>query len=314
MLVTHPRAAAGLAMGGSAILLWSLSSACIYYVGRQLGVWQFLTLTAAIAGLVQLAVYLAMGRRLRRLLLPPTRLWLAIGLGFVLYEFLYTGALVASTTPTQTMGASLMNYLWPTLTVVFSAWWVAGERLHGRLALSMLLSLVGLLLVNGRALARPESGVSALPYVLGGLAAVCWAAYCALTSRWRAWAQDYAASPVGFLLVSLVAAAVCALQNTWMPMDGRAWAGVLFTALGPWAAGYLLWELALHRAPGTMLGLLASATPVLSTLCLMLLFVLVGTGEAPGSTSGEGYLVPLLASLLIAASVALGRTPARSKD
>jgi drug/metabolite transporter (DMT)-like permease len=301
-------------MGGSAILLWSLSSACIYYVGRQLGVWQFLALTAGIAGLVQLAVYLAMGRRLRHLLLPPARLWLAIGLGFVLYEFLYTWALVASRTPTQTMGASLMNYLWPTLTVVFSVWWVAGERLHGRLVLSMLLSLVGLLLVNGRALARPEPGISALPYVLGGLAAVCWAAYCALTSRWRAWAQDYAASPVGFLLVSLAAAVVCRVQHAWLPMDARAWLGVVFTALGPWAAGYLLWELALHRAPGTVLGLLASATPVLSTVCLMLLFVFVGTGELPEEAPRAVYTVPLLASLLIAAAVALGRTPPPPED
>ena len=293
-------------MGVGAISLWSLSSACIVFTGRQLGVWQFLAITGLIGGLLQIAGYLLMGRRLRSILKPPPRLWIAIALGFIIYQFLYATALVTSTTETQVVGVSLMNYLWPSLAVLFTTWLVPGERMHGRLAFSLALSLVGVLLASGREIAWSGTDASVWPYMLGGMAAVAWAAYCALTSRWRLWAQDFAAAPLGFLIVSAVAATVCLWHREWQPMGVRAWASVLVTAIGPWASGYMLWELALHRAPGTTLGLLASATPVLSTLCLMGLFALTRSVH----DSSTRYAVLLVASVMIGAAVALGRSPA----
>lgn len=302
MADSYPNRRTGVAMGVAAILLWGGSSACIVCLGRRLGVWQFLALTPAIGGLLQIGGYLLMGRSLRSLLLPPPKLWLAVGLGFVVYLLLYTTALVSSTSEGQTVGVSLMNYLWPTLTVLFTAWLVPGARLHGRLLVALVLSLAGVLLANGRDMAWPDAGVPVWPYLLGGLAAASWAAYCALISRWREWAHAYAATPLGFLLVSVVAAGICLWRGEWEPMAVRDWVAVVLTAMGPWAAGYMLWELALHRAPGTTLGLLAAATPVLSTLCLLGLFALTGGGHGGDAR----YAVLLTASVLIGLGVVLG--------
>ena len=36
----------------------------------------------------------------------------------------------------QVFGVSLINYLWPVLTVLFSAWWVPGARLTMRTVLA----------------------------------------------------------------------------------------------------------------------------------------------------------------------------------
>ena len=83
----------------------------------------------------------------------------------------------------------------------------------------------------------------------------------------------------------------------------EAWCGVILIALGPWAGGYMLWELALHRVPATMLGLFGSAIPVLSTVCLLGLFALSG-GVHVNSTQ---YIVLLAASVLIGVAVLLGR-------
>ena len=298
----YPRLRVGMAMGGAAILLWSLSAVCIVGMGKRLGVWQFLAVTPALAGLLQVVCYRAMGRSLRSILLPPPKLWLAIVLGFVAYLFLYATALVISTSDAQTMGVNLMNYLWPALTVVFTTWLVPGMRLNGKLAGALALSLAGVLLAVGRDIAWPGAGMSVWPYVLGGLAAVSWAAYCALASRWRQWAEDYACPPVGFLATSAVAAAICLWRREWEPMGVRTWCGVIVTAIGPWAGGYMLWELALHRVPGTTLGLLGSVTPVLSTVCLMGLFALTGSAQVGGAPS----VVLLAASVLIGVAVALG--------
>jgi hypothetical protein len=84
---------------------------------------------------------------------------------------------------------------------------------------------------------------------------------------------------------------------------------VILAAIGPLGGGYMLWELALHRAPGTLLGLLGSATPVLSTVCLMGMFALTGSVRAGGAR----YAVLLAASVLIGAAVVLGRTPIRQR-
>jgi drug/metabolite transporter (DMT)-like permease len=299
-----PHASFGVAMGAGSVLLWSLSSACIVFAGKRVGVWQFLALTALSGGLLQMLGYLAMGRRLRSLVLPPPKLWLAIALGFVAYLLLYTTALVSARTEAQAVGVSLMNYLWPTLTILFTTWLVPGERMRPRLAFSILLSFGGVLLANGRDIAWPGTGVSVWPYLLGGAAAASWAAYCALTSRWRRWAKDYATAPMGFLLVGTVAAGVCLWHGEWQPMDGRAWSVVLLTATGPWAIGYMLWEMALHRASAITLGLLGSATPVLSTLCMLGVFAV--TSATP--VSGARVAVLLAAAVMIGVAVAVGRT------
>jgi drug/metabolite transporter (DMT)-like permease len=295
---------AGILMGAGAVLLWSLSSACIVWVGGQLGVWQFLAMVSVLAGLLQFLGYLAMGRRPRALLLPPPRLWLAVAGGFIPYLLLYTTALVTARTETQAAGVNLMNYLWPTLAVLFTTWLVPGERMRGRLAAALGLSLAGVLLANGADLARLEFREHLGPYVLGGMGAVSWALYCALTSRWRRWAKDHASAPLGFLLVGAIAAGVCYRLQAWQPVDGGTWTAVLLTALGPWAGAYMLWEMALHRASGITLGLMAAVIPVLSTVALIGLFALT----APGQVNPMRIVVLIVSAVMIGVAIAVGRS------
>ncbi len=294
----------GLAMGTGAILLWSLSSACIVYLGRSVGVWQFLGLAPLVAGILQTVGYVACGRSLRSTLMPPAKLWPAIALGFVLYLLLFTTGLVSSRSETQALGVSLINYLWPMLSIMFTTWLVPGERMHGRLLAAMLLSLAGVLLANAGEIALPGSGISAWPYVLSAAAAISWAAYCALISRWRAWAKEFASAPPGFLIVAFISLGVCFARGEWQTMDARTWSAILLTAIGPWAGGYALWEMSLHRVSSVTLGLMGAATPVLSTINLIALFAVT----APGRVGQTRVLLLLASSFMISASIALGRS------
>lgn len=300
----HADVLAGVLMGSAAILLWSLSAACVVVVGKQLGLWQFLASAALISGLLQVAGFLALGRKLRTILMPPPKLWFAIALGFILYLNLYITGLVISRSATQAVGVSLMNYLWPTLAILFTTWLVPGERMHARLALAMALSLVGVLLAVGVDISRPNTDTTPWAYVLGGLAAVSWAAYCALISRWRCWARNYAAAPLGFIMVGILAAGVCFWRGEWEPMTRRIWMGLLLTAFGPWAGGYMLWEMALHRISGITLGLMGAATPVLSTSILIGLFIVTKVEHI----SGTRVVVLLVAATMIGVSVVVGRS------
>jgi len=271
----------GLVLGSVAVLFWSFGSSLIFLGARQAGTWPFVAIAALVGGGFQLLGWRLYRGGLRSAVWLPWRLWAVSLPCFVLYGLVWPWALVSSSAK-QVFGVSLINYLWPVLTVLFSAWWVPGARLKTRTVLATFLALAGLVCANLQHIrdllaAGDSAGVSPvrrfLPYGLALVAAVTWAIYSTLLARWRDWARNYVTSPVGFLLTGTIACAVTAFTGS-MPAKLSASGTLLIICYGagPLAVGYLLWEIALSKARVHTLSLLAAATPVLSTflLCLFL--------------------------------------------
>ncbi len=271
----------GLLLGAAAVVFWSFGSSVVFLGAQKTGTWNFVALSSLTGGALQLAARRRYQGELRTALRLPWRLWLVPVSCFVLYGLAWPWAL-ASSSPRQVFGVSLINYLWPILTVLLSAWWVPGVHLNGRTLLAMLLALTGLLCANLEHIrewlsARRTPDTSPvrwlLPYVLAFIAALTWAVYSAVLVRWRGWARAYVTSPIGFILTGVCALVVAAFGTGQAVRPTRL--GLTLTilyAVGPLAGGYLVWELALPRARVQALSLIAAATPVLSTflLCLFL--------------------------------------------
>jgi drug/metabolite transporter (DMT)-like permease len=278
---TNPASRLGLLLGMGAVLFWSFGSSLVFLGARQTGPWAFVALSSLTGAALQLIWRRMSHGELRSALWLPWRLWALPVCCFVLYGLVWPWALAASTAR-QVVGVNLINYLWPILTVVLSAWWVPGVRLTGRLVGAMLLAVAGLALANLpqlRQMLSSGSGAGSfpsprfLPYALALLAAVTWGVYSASLARWRHWAKDYVTSPLSFLIIGAIACVI--MGFTGSPPPRLAWSALCLTLLygaGPLAAGYLLWEMALPRAKVQTLSLLAAAIPVLSTflLCLFL--------------------------------------------
>jgi drug/metabolite transporter (DMT)-like permease len=241
-------------------------------------------------------------RELRTALRLPWRLSVGPLLLFVLYGLAWPWALGTSN-PRQVYGVSLINYLWPVLTVLFSVALVPGVRLTPRMLLALALALSGLAFANLKQLSElspngtGSHGLSfrhLLPYGLALIAAFTWAAYSALLARWKSWSGNYVTSPLGFILIGLVAIPFAARESGPEPTALSTVLTLLYGA-GPLAVGYLLWETALAHARVQTLSLLAAATPVLSTflLCFFL-------ETRPGPEL-------VLAALLVSAGVVLSR-------
>jgi len=271
----------GLVLGSVAVLFWSFGSSLIFLGARQAGTWPFVAIAALVGGGFQLLGWRLHRGGLRSAVWLPWRLWAVSLPCFVLYGLVWPWALVSSSAK-QVFGVSLINYLWPVLTVLFSAWWVPGARLKTRTVLATFLALAGLVCANLQHIrdllaAGDSAGVSParrfLPYGLALLAAVTWAVYSTLLARWRDWARNYVTSPLGFLLTGTIACVITAFTGS-MPAKLSAPGTLLIICYGagPLAVGYLLWEIALAKARVHTLSLLAAATPVLSTfiLCLFL--------------------------------------------
>lgn len=309
----YPHRRLGIVLGIAAVLCWAGAGAAASWLGKHLGLWPTLTIACGIGGVAQLVCYLYMGHSLRALVMPPPRLWLIISLGFLFYEFAHIGALAGSASETQTVGVNLINYLWPTMTVVLACLWVPGTRATKRLIVAAALALAGVAVGNWKgvlALVSPGGAepLPMMPYVLVFLAAAAWSVYSALLSRWRSWADKYSTATTGFLAVSLVSAVVATARGDWRPLTGTEWLVAVPAGLIVYAAGYMLWELALHRAPAEKLGLLGAAVPVLSTLCLYAMFAF----SPAGMTADAADLTrQLIAAGLIAGAVVVSMLPAR---
>ncbi|MCL2649033.1 MAG: hypothetical protein FWD61_18875 [Phycisphaerales bacterium] len=304
-----PQHKQGVILASIALLLWSTSSATTVFTGDRIGGWQFLAIATFIAGILQVAACsLHLKMPLKNIFAPPPKLLILILFTFTLYMLVYTNGLVLAA-KSQKVGVNLLNFLWPTLTVVFAAVLVPGSKMSKRLILALIVAFAGVLLANFQGLHElftdtnsDNKHLSLLPYLFGLMAGITWGAYSAFLARWKDWAGQYATSPLGFLLTSAIAFAICLSTGTWNHMDTISWIGVLYMAVGPQAAAYLLWELALNRAPARTLGLLASGNTVASTAWIFAI-----TPFLQGGSSHPNYLHTALAAILITVAIILGR-------
>ena len=159
--------------------------------------------------------------------------------------------------------ANLINYAWPLLIVVFSAP-ILGLHLSRGHVLGVLTGLAGCLLLLAR---NADFSAGALfGYSSAFTAAVIWALYSVLSRRL---ASVPTGAVVGFCGASalLAACAHFAFEPTVIP-DLPALISVLLLGIGPVGGAFFLWDIGMKRGDPRLLGTLAYATPVASTVIL----------------------------------------------
>jgi drug/metabolite transporter (DMT)-like permease len=267
-----------IAAGLGAIALWSFL-ALLSRVAQSLPPLQVTAMAFAVSAVFGLAVVAARGR-LAALRQPPV-VWLHGVGGLAGYHALYFAALRLAP-PAE---ANLLNYLWPLLIVLFAAP-LLRLRLTWRHLLGAGLAACGCALLLGGRLHGALAPLVWLGYAMALGAAITWALYSVLARRLAAVPTDAVA---GFCAASagVTFLAHLALEPTVVP-DGAGWFAILALGLGPLGGAFYLWDIGMKRGDPRLLGTLAYATPVASTLLLVL------SGFAPGTPA------LLLAALLVA--------------
>jgi drug/metabolite transporter (DMT)-like permease len=246
-------------IGFFAVLLWSLLASLTAASGTM-PAFQLTAITFAVGGLSLLLIRPGSIKAMRQ----PPKVWL-LGVGGLFgYHFLYFFAL-RSAPPVE---AGLINYLWPLLIVVFSAF-LPGERLKWQHIAGCLLALAGAVLVvtKGRGFTLEAQ------YLPGYLAALCaavaWASYSVLSRRFASVPSE---AITGFCLVTAVLAAIChfAFEQTVWPATIWQWAAVIGLGLGPVGLAFYVWDIGVKQGDIQVLGAASYLTPLLSTLVLIL--------------------------------------------
>ncbi len=217
--------------------------------------------------------------------IPPAAIAVGVG-GLFGFHFLYFTALSLAP-PAE---ANLLNYLWPLLIVLFSGL-LPGERLRPAHILGALVAFAGAGVLLG-----PKAGTLAAENWLGYAAAMAsalfWAGYSVLSRR-------FGSVPSSAVTLFCLGAAILSwaahlgLETTRWPATPLAWGSVAALGLGPVGLAFFLWDIGVKGGNIQLLGVLAYAAPVLSTL------LLVATGMADPD-AGLG-----VATVLITAGAAI---------
>lgn len=246
-------------IGFTAVLLWSLL-AFLTAASGTMPAFQLTAITFAIGGLSLLLIRPGSLKAMRQ----PPKVWL-LGVGGLFgYHFLYFFAL-RSAPPVE---AGLINYLWPLLIVVFSAF-LPGERLKWQHIAGCLLALAGAVLV----VTKGRGFTLDVQYLPGYLAALCaalaWSSYSVLSRRFASVPSE---AITGFCLVTAVLAALChfAFEQTVWPTEALQWAAVVGLGLGPVGLAFYVWDMGVKQGDIQVLGAASYLTPLLSTLVLIL--------------------------------------------
>lgn len=265
--------------GCGAIALWAVLALLSVGAGAVPPL-QLTAMAFGVSAAIGLA-YLAARGRLGELRQSPLAWAHGVG-GLFGYHALYFAAIGLA----PVAEANLINYLWPLLIVLFSAP-LLGLRLRALHLVGIALGLAGcVVLLGGRA--ALSGGMHARAGDAIALAAACvWSLYSVLSRRFGSVPTGAVA---GFSAATAVLAAALhfAVERTVAP-GAAEWVAILLLGVGPVGAAFYLWDVGMKRGDPRLLGTLAYAIPVASTL------LLCAAGRAPFAVS------TVVAAVLVAA-------------
>jgi len=265
-------------IGLTAILMWSLLSVLTVATGR-IPAFQLAAMTFAIGALVGFATWIGRKDATRALAQPPIAWIVGVG-GLFGYHALYFLSLRYAP-PAE---ATLVNYLWPLLIVLFSSL-LPGERLLPHHIIGAVLGLAGTVLLLAGNTGRVTS--AELPGLIAAcVAAFVWATYSVMSRRLK---SVPTAAVAGFCLAtSLLAALVHSLiETTIWPETTIQWLAVAALGVGPVGAAFYAWDVGMKRGDIRVLGAASYATPLLSTAFL----IAAGFSEASTTIAVAALLI-----------------------
>lgn len=184
------------------------------------------------------------------------------GLGF-LGLFLYSALYYYGLAQLTSQEACILNYLWPMMLVLFSCV-ILKEKLTFTKGIAMLFSFCGIIILslgNGGF----SAGNTALGIISCIVAAACYGLFSVLNKK--ANYNQNISMMVMWFVVAIFSMIVGLMTETWVPIKGKEWFGILWLGIVINAVAYLLWALALKGVENTAkIANFAYLTPFLSLI------------------------------------------------
>jgi drug/metabolite transporter (DMT)-like permease len=287
---------AATAVGVIAIFLWSCL-ALLTTLTEGIPPFELLTLSFAVAFAASVVILGRRGPGGFSSWRQPWAVWVTGFVGIFVYHALYFYALKAA----PAAEASLINYLWPLLLVLLSAF-AAGEKLHKRQVLGAVLGLAGTAFIMQQRGSETSAAMPIPGYLAAFGCALIWAGYSVFNRRLR----EVPSSTIGAICgMSAAAGLVChfVFETTVWP-DASQWAAIVVLGLGPAGLAFFAWDHATKHGSLPTLGALSYLAPLISTVLL----IVVGRSHASPILMIPALLI--IAGAVIATSQPTIKAPA----
>lgn len=267
------------AYGIMALIFWGSTIAFSRSLAEILG-----TITAAsyiflLAGGLS-CTYLIISRKFGKLVHLPRTYLFGCGALFIVYMASLYFAIGTAMTRLQALEVGLVNYLWPSLTLVMAVP-ILKKIARATLIPGCLLGFGGVLLAAAQIGESWDQFLwnlmtNWLPYVLAFVAAVCWALYSNLTRRW-ARGVEMGAVPLFLLATGLVLAGLRLVFPERTQWNSQSIVELAYMAVFPTILAYVFWDTAMRRGNMILVTSLSYLTPLLSII-IGSIYLGVGTG------------------------------------
>jgi drug/metabolite transporter (DMT)-like permease len=253
----------GTVQGVLSLLFWGSTIAFSRSLAEKLG-----TLTSAsciflLAGGLS-CTYLIISRRLQAMLRVSRAYLFGCGALFVVYM-----AIGTASNRLQVLQVGLVNYLWPSLTLIMAAL-LLGRKARFTLIPGCLLASGGVLVAAAQFGEAWQAFVGNLvsnwpPYMLALVAAVCWALYSNFTRRWARDAES-GAVPLFLLASGLVLVGLHVLFPERTQWTSQSVLELAYMAIFPTIFAYAFWDVAMRRGNAILVASISYLTPLLSII------------------------------------------------
>ena len=260
--IITPRTATLLGFG--AVLLWSTLASLTSLKGAGIPPFQTTAIAFLIGGITIAAIAILSGRVAA---MKPTLASLALGVyGLFVFHVFYFAALKLA----PAAEASLITSLWALFTVLFSGL-LPGHTLHTRHIVGALLGLAAAtLLVWNKIGSSADFPHSHIGFALAFGCALVWSSYSVMSRLIAAVPSESLALPC-FVTAALAFGCSLVFEDWVTPQGATPWIALLLIGLGPVGAAFLIWDIGMKRGNVAYLGVLGYASPVISTVLLILL-------------------------------------------
>lgn len=287
--------------GLGALVLWSLTVALARRLSEQLGPLTAGACVYLIGGVFCLVPLVRRRGDVWGLVKSSPRYVFGCGFLFVLYTAVLFLAVGWAADRSQAIEIGLVNYLWPTATVLFSLV-LLNQRAGWLLLPGTVLALAGefLAITHGDSVSwgtfLGHLQANPAPYALALVGAVSWGLYSTLARRWSR--PDSGGAVELFIPVAGVALLTLSLLSGESPVWSVRAGGGAVTLAGVTVLAYILWDGAMRKGNLLLVAACSYFTPSLSTLVSSMYL-----GVRPGWRLWAGCFVLVLGSLMTWRSV-----------
>jgi len=253
-----------------AILFWGTTIAFSRSLTEQLG-----PLTAAswiylLSGIWGCIYSISKSGGIKKTFQLPILYLIGCGALFIIYTVSLYLAVGLAFSREQVIEVSIINYLWPGLTLVFSL-----PILHKKGRITLIPGVV--LAFSGFYLATVNSGmfswevfkgnfqVNYFPYLLAFVAAISWGLYSNLVRRWAGHTEG-GAVPLFLLVTGLILTTIRFMFPEESSWTARVVAELLYMSVFPTFLAYFFWDRAMRKGKIILVASLSYFTPLLSII------------------------------------------------